>query len=120
MQSRPIALPRLPLRRRGTLAAALDGEGWVSKRVWVVEVGNTNRPWLLALRSFVGDAGSIREDRSRRRPRHWKRFWRWRIYGATACALLTQVMPDLIVKRSRAERFVRRYRALHPGVAASV
>lgn len=112
-RTRPVAVPRLRAPRRAALAAAIDGEGWVSRRTWAVEIGNTDRAWLAALRRFAGCAGAIREDHAHRR-RGWKRFWRWRVTGANAFALLGQVLSDLVVKRARADRFIRRYRAAHP------
>lgn len=98
---------RLPVARRRELAAVIDGEGWVSTRRWVVEIGNTCLPWLRGLREMVGGVGSLREE-TRRRP-GWKRFWRWRVYGADACVMLARCLPHLVVKRRRAARFVHRY-----------
>ncbi len=114
LRPRRCAVPRLSLRRRVALAFALDGEGWVSPDGWVVEIGNTDRRWLVVLRGLAGNAGRIREDRGHRRRPHWKRFWRWRVYGASACALLDQCMGELLIKRARAERLVNRYRSAHP------
>ncbi len=107
-----IAVPTLTAVRRAALASALDGEGWVSKSNWILEIGNTDREWLSSLRRRAGQVGTIRFER-RRQPR-WQHMWRWRVYGVNAYALLAQCLPDLIVKRARAQAFTRRYRASHP------
>lgn len=104
-------LVRLRRDRRAALGNAIDGEGWISGRRWVIEIGNTSRPWLRTLRQFTGGIGSIREER--RRKGHWKRFWRWRIYGASAYALLVQCFSEFVVKRARAQHFIRTYAAHH-------
>lgn len=105
------AIGRLRRERRSALANAIDGEGWISKDRWVVEIGNTSLPWLAGLRHFAGEVGSIRAER-RRVPRY-RTMWRWRVYGINAYALLTQCLPDLVIKRARAQRLVDHYRDTH-------
>lgn len=110
---RHITVPRLRASPRAALASAIDGEGWVSRRDFIIEIGNTHYRWLQVLRNLAGNVGRIREDRAHRRRAHWKRLWRWRVSGANAYALLTQCMSALVVKRTRSEQFIRRYRADH-------
>ena len=110
---RPI-IGRLRRERRSALANAIDGEGWVSKDRWVVEIGNTSRPWLAGLRHFAGEIGSIRAEGPR--ARGYRTMWRWRVYGINAYALLAQCLPDLVIKHTRAQRLVDHYRGTHLGI----
>lgn len=105
---RTSSVPRLRATSVGALAAAIDGEGHISRDLKYLEIGNTVHPWLAGLRQRCGGVGSIRGQVPR--VRHHKKMWRWRTYGPDACAILVQCLPQLVIKRARTVAFLHHWR----------
>lgn len=97
------------------LAAAIDGEGSIGLYTYVgdgrrsvIQMGNTSKPFVNEFRRIIGCGSQVLrhnmgKDHKGRKPMHY-----YNLKGSKRCkAVLLQVMPFLIIKKTKAKNIIR-------------